>query len=81
MGKTLQSTGFLLGIAGAAGLVHHFVRGFTLFALISRIPLLARYDLYVSIALIVLGLALLIADDRAQPPHRDQAEPEVTDLG
>lgn len=65
--KTLQSIGFLLGIAGAAGLVHHFAHGFKLFALVSRIPLLSRYDLYVSAALVVLGLALLIAGDRAQP--------------
>ena len=69
MRKTLQPIGFLLSIAGAAGLVHHFVHGFKLFALVSRIPLLSRYDLYVSAALVVLGLALLIAGDRAQPPH------------
>jgi hypothetical protein len=68
MQKTLQPAGFLLGIA-AAGLVHHFAHGFKLFALVSRIPLLSRYDLYVSAALVVLGLALLIAGDRAQPPQ------------
>ena len=67
--KTLQSIGFLLSIAGAAGLVHHFVHGFKLFAFVSRIPLLSRYDLYVSAALVVLGLALLIAGDRAHRPH------------
>jgi len=67
--KTLQSIGFLLGIAGAAGLVHHFVHGFKLFVLVSRIPLLSRYDLFVSAALVVLGLALLIAGDRARPPQ------------
>jgi hypothetical protein len=65
--RDLQSIGFLLGIAGAAGLVHHFAHGLKLFALVSRIPLLSRYDLYVSAALVVLGLALLIAGDRAQP--------------
>jgi zinc transporter ZupT len=69
MQKTLQSIGFLLGIVGAAGLVHHFVHGFKLFAFVSRIPLLSRYELYASAALVVLGLALLIAGDRLQPPH------------
>ena len=69
MQKTLQSIGFLLGIAGAAGLVHHFAPGFKLFALVSRIPLLSRYDLYSSAALVVLGLALLVAGDRAQRPQ------------
>jgi hypothetical protein len=69
MQKTLQSIGFLLDVVGVAGLVHHFVHGFKLFALVSRIPLLSRYDLYASAVLIVLGLALLIAGDRAQPPQ------------
>ena len=50
MQKTLQSAGFLLAIAGVAGLVHHFVHGFRLFAFVARIPFLARYDLYVSAA-------------------------------
>ena len=69
MQKTLQSIGFLLGVAGVAGLVHHFAHGFKLFALVSRIPLLSQYDLYVSAALVVLGLALLIAGDRAGAPQ------------
>ena len=73
--KTLQSIGFLLGIAGAAGLVHHFAHGFKLFAFVSRIPLLSRYDLYVSAALVVLGLALLITGDRAQPPQDHTPRP------
>ncbi|HEX5303680.1 MAG TPA: hypothetical protein VFW50_42475 [Streptosporangiaceae bacterium] len=67
--KTLQSIGFLLGIAGAAGLVHHFAHGFKLFALVSRIPFLSRYGLYVSAVLVALGLPLLIGGDRAQPPQ------------
>ena len=70
MQKTLQSAGFLLAIAGVAGLVHHFVHAFRLFALVARIPFLARYDLYVSAALLILGLALLIAGDRARPPSQ-----------
>ena len=63
------------GSAGAAGLVHHFAPGFTLFALVSRIPLLSRYDLYSSAALVVLGLALLIAGDRAQTPQEHTPGP------
>ena len=66
MQETLQSAGFLLAIAGVAGLVHHFVNGFRLFAFVARIPFLARYDLYVSAALLVLGVALLIAGDRTK---------------
>jgi hypothetical protein len=63
MQKTIQSAGFLLAIAGAAGLVHHFVHWFRLFAFVARIPFLARYDLYVSAALLVLGVALLVGGD------------------
>jgi hypothetical protein len=67
MQKTLQPAGFLLAIAGVAGLVHHFVNGFRLFAFVARIPFLARYDLYASAALLVLGAALMIAGDRTKP--------------
>jgi hypothetical protein len=66
MQKTLQSVGFLLAIVGVAGLVHHFVNGFRLFAFVARIPFLAGYDLYVSAALLVLGVALLVAGDRTK---------------
>jgi len=68
MEKTLSSAGFLLVIAGAAGLLHHFIHGFRLFAFVARIPFLSQYDLYVSAALLVLGLALLVAGDRIKPP-------------
>jgi len=70
MQKTLQSAGFLLAIVGVAGLVHHFVHGFRLFALVARIPFLGRYDLYASAALLVLGVALMIAGDRTKPPSQ-----------
>ena len=40
--------------------------GFRLFAFVARVPFLARYDLYVSAALLVLGVALLIAGDRTK---------------
>ena len=55
--------------AGVAGLVHHFVHGFRLFALVARISFLGRYDLYASAALLVLG-ALMIAGDRTKPPSQ-----------
>lgn len=65
--------GFALGVVGAAGIVHHFVPGFALFAFVARIPFVSRYDLYVSATLLVLGVALLIAGDRIGRPRRPKS--------
>jgi hypothetical protein len=70
MQKVLQSIGFLLAVAGAAGLIHHFAHWFRLFVLLSRIPLVARYDIFANAAVFVLGLALLIAGDQFKPRAR-----------
>jgi hypothetical protein len=67
MQKVIQSAGFLLAIAGTADLVHHFAHWFVLFGFVSRIPLLARYDIFASAALLVLGFALMAAGDRFKP--------------
>ncbi|MFD4987703.1 hypothetical protein [Streptomyces sp. NPDC058374] len=64
MRKTLEVAGFLLLLQGVMGLVTEFTDRFDV-GLISRVGLLDGYEVYASIAALVLSLALFaLAESR-----------------
>jgi hypothetical protein len=68
MNKPLESLGGLLVLAGAAGLVHKIV-GWALFGVVVRVtratPFLRDHEIATYVAMIVLGIAVLVAADAA----------------
>jgi hypothetical protein len=84
MKKPLETLGGLLVLAGAAGLAHQVV-GWALFGVVVRVtratPFVRDHQIATYVALIVLGLAVLVAadaaadaDDATDPRPVDEAE-------
>jgi hypothetical protein len=63
MKKAGETLGVLLVLNGIAGLVHEWLGWFRLWAIVRRFDLLDRYEIPANIALLVLGLAVLVAAD------------------
>ena len=83
MGKSLETLGGLLILAGAAGLVHRVV-GWAPFGVVVRAaratPFVRDHQIATYVVLIVLGLALLMIPDTAggpdpadEPEHADES--------
>ncbi|MEV0783621.1 hypothetical protein AB0I52_11705 [Streptomyces sp. NPDC050423] len=63
MKKLCETVGFLVFAQGAAGLLHAWFGWFHLFGLVQRLPFVGGYSLFVSIVLVVTGIAVMIASD------------------
>jgi hypothetical protein len=68
MKNSLESVGGLFVLAGAAGLVHRFV-GWAPFGVVARVaratPLIRDHEVVTYAVLIALGIAVVIAADKA----------------
>lgn len=63
MKKLCETVGFLVFAQGAAGLLHEWFDWFHFFGLVQRLPFIGGYSLFVSIVLVVTGIAVMIASD------------------
>lgn len=63
MKKLCETVGFLVFVQGAAGLLHEWLGWFQFFGLVRRLPFIGGYSLFVSIVLVVTGIAVMIASD------------------
>ncbi|MGW1230119.1 hypothetical protein [Streptomyces sp. NPDC001478] len=63
MKRLCETAGFLIFVQGAAGLIHQWVDWFRLFNLVARLPFLRDHGLFVSLVLLVAGVALMVASD------------------
>ncbi|MEU2559824.1 hypothetical protein ABZ626_10890 [Streptomyces longispororuber] len=61
MKQLLEGIGAVLLIQGAAGLVHEFTGKLRSWGVVQHLPFADQYELYLSIALVVLALALFAA--------------------
>jgi hypothetical protein len=85
MKKPLETLGGLLILAGAAGFVHWWL-GWALFGIVARVaraaPYLRDHEVVTYVALIVAGLAVLVASDGVADSvadSRDGEEPSEHD--
>lgn len=74
MQKALEAFGFLILVAGLAGVVNHFWSQWRLFnvvngVLLRRFGTLQPYELYVELIVAALGLVVLLATASAGPDH------------
>ena len=71
MRRTLESAGFLVLIAGIAGVVNHVHPPWRLFNLVNGVVLprlgLSGYQLYLDLLLVVVGLVLMLAASATRP--------------
>ncbi|MEU5362071.1 hypothetical protein ABZ354_00930 [Streptomyces sp. NPDC005925] len=65
MKKLLEFFGFVALVQGVAGLVHEFTDWH--WGLVQRLGFLDGYELYTSIALVLLGVALFAAAESRTP--------------
>jgi hypothetical protein len=72
MKKTTEVFGLLLLLQGALGIVHHFIGWFRYSVLIRHLDFLDGYEVYASIVIAVLGLALLVAADSLADAEADE---------
>lgn len=63
MKKLCETVGFLVFVQGVAGLLHEWFGWFRFFGLVRRLPFIGDYSLFVSIVLVVTGIAVMIAAD------------------
>ncbi|MFJ1901468.1 MULTISPECIES: hypothetical protein [unclassified Streptomyces] len=63
MKRLCETVGFLVFAQGAAGLLHEWFDWFHFFGLVRRLPFVGDYSLFVSIVLVVAGIAVMIASD------------------
>ncbi|MFD7864149.1 hypothetical protein [Streptomyces sp. NPDC059783] len=63
MKRLCETAGFLIFVQGVAGLIHQWVDWFRLFNVVARLPFLRDHGLFVSLVLLVTGVALMIASD------------------
>ena len=63
MKRFLEAVGFLMVVAGLAGIVHHFVGWFRFWGFLRRIELFREHDIAANVGLIVLGAAILVVTD------------------
>ncbi|MFI8929998.1 hypothetical protein ACIG3E_20240 [Streptomyces sp. NPDC053474] len=66
MKKLLEGIGFLLLVQGAAGLVHEFTGWARGWGVIQHLGFADGYELYLSIALVVLAVALFAAAESTE---------------
>ncbi|MEU0391702.1 hypothetical protein ABZ208_02730 [Streptomyces sp. NPDC006208] len=64
MRKFCEVAGFVLFLWGAAGVLHELTGWFRLWGVVRRLDFLDGYELYASIVLAVVGMALMVAADR-----------------
>lgn len=69
MRKFCEAAGFILFLWGAAGVLHELTGWFRLWGIVRRLHFLDGYELYTSIVLAVLGLALMTGADRQGRPR------------
>ncbi|MFG2720864.1 hypothetical protein ACGFW5_21580 [Streptomyces sp. NPDC048416] len=65
MRKFLEATGLLLLLQGVGGLLHEWTGWFGLWALVHRPDAPAGHEVFASMVLVVVGVAVLIASERA----------------
>lgn len=63
MKKFVESVGFVVFLQGAAGLLHEWTGWFRLWAVVRRFDFLEGYGMLANIALVVTGVAVMIAAD------------------
>ncbi|NEC64921.1 hypothetical protein [Streptomyces sp. SID9727] len=63
MKKFCETAGFLVFVQGVAGLLHVWFDWFRFFSLVQRLPFAAEYPVFVSIVLVVAGVAVMVAAD------------------
>ncbi|MFE7749087.1 hypothetical protein [Streptomyces sp. NPDC057428] len=63
MKKFVETVGFIVFVQGAAGLLYEWTGWFRLWGLVARFGFLDDYGIFVSIALVVTGAAVMIAAD------------------
>uniref|UniRef100_A0AAU2VJL7 Uncharacterized protein n=1 Tax=Streptomyces sp. NBC_00008 TaxID=2903610 RepID=A0AAU2VJL7_9ACTN len=63
MKRLCETVGFLVFAQGAAGLLHEWFDWFHFIGLVQRLPFVGDYPLFVSIVLVVAGIAVMIASD------------------
>jgi hypothetical protein len=61
--RILEAVGFLMVVAGLAGIVHHFVGWFRLWAFMRHVELFREHDIAANLGLIVLGATILVLTD------------------
>jgi hypothetical protein len=61
--RSLEAVGFLMVVAGLAGMVHHFVGWFRFWGFLRRVELFREHDIAANVGLIVLGAAILVVTD------------------
>lgn len=66
MKQLLGFIAFLMIAWGAGGIAHHFFDWFTLWSVVHRIGFLDGYEVFASIVLIVLGVAVGAASDKVR---------------
>ncbi|MFB7916467.1 hypothetical protein [Streptomyces sp. NPDC056061] len=64
MKRVCASIGFLVFLQGAAGLVNEWTGWFRFWTLIRRLDFVGPHTSFVSIVLIVTGVAVMVAADR-----------------
>ncbi|MEE1940693.1 hypothetical protein V1L54_14985 [Streptomyces sp. TRM 70361] len=67
MRKLLELLAFLLIAQGLGGVAHHFFDWFDLWALVHRVGFLDGHELYTSVVLFVLGVAVGGVAERLGP--------------
>ncbi|GGV05554.1 hypothetical protein AB0I84_03430 [Streptomyces spectabilis] len=66
MKKLLEGIGFVLFVQGVAGLVHEFTGWLRGWGVVQHLGFADGYELYLSIALIVLAVALFAAAESVE---------------
>jgi hypothetical protein len=67
MKQVLEFLGVIALIQGAAGLMHELTGWLRAWPLVQRIGLLDGYEIYASVALLVLSIALFAAAESRRP--------------
>ncbi|MER0246097.1 hypothetical protein AAHZ94_29815 [Streptomyces sp. HSW2009] len=70
MKKLLEWVGLGLLVIGGCSVLHHYVSWFDKWAVVENLPLFEGHKLYVSGAVIVLGLVVLLVSDKVSPEPR-----------
>lgn len=70
MRKLFETVGFLLAVAGAAGIAQHYLGWFRFHAVLRFLPLGDADVLWVNIVLIVIGAILMITPDLVRGTQR-----------